>query len=241
MVGREAYPFYDSSMLSSTYAHAARLAVLNFFDADPKEYEVVFTTNASTALRIVGESYPYARGTESRLVIPTDAHNSVNGLREFARKAGAQVQYVPMEAPGKQTFQAPDDGADSLFVLTGQSNLSGLKGNLSLLAEAKFRGYDTVLDAAALAPTTAISLRSLNGSVDAMAISLYKLIGYPTGVGCLVAKKSFLTKLQKPWFSGGSVLIVQVCRSHFREARKWSQINFRCSPPPSITDNYSFA
>ncbi|KAF8309410.1 PLP-dependent transferase [Clavulina sp. PMI_390] len=198
-----------SSVLSSKYAHAARLAVLNFFDADPSEYEVVFTNNASTALRIVAEAYPYSKGADSKLILPTDAHNSVNGMREFALKAGAQVTYVPMEAPGKQTFLAPEDGAESLYVLTGQSNLSGLKGNLSLLAEAKSRGYNTLLDAAALAPTTAISLRSLKGSVDAMAISLYKLIGYPTGIGCFVAKKEFLTKLQKPWFSGGSVLVVQ--------------------------------
>ncbi|KAF8317189.1 PLP-dependent transferase [Clavulina sp. PMI_390] len=198
-----------SSMLSSKYAHAARLAILNFFDADPNEYDVIITTNASTALRVVAEAYPYSRGADSKLILPTDAHNSVNGMREFAIKAGAQVTYVPMEAPGKQTFKAPEDGAESLFVLTGQSNLSGLKGNLSLLAEAKSHGYNTLLDAAALAPTTAISLRSLNNSVDAMAISLYKLIGYPTGIGCLVARKEFLTKLQKPWFSGGSVLVVQ--------------------------------
>ncbi|KAF8308351.1 PLP-dependent transferase, partial [Clavulina sp. PMI_390] len=157
----------------------------------------------------VAEAYPYSRGADSKLILPTDAHNSVNGMREFAIKAGAQVTYVPMEAPGKQTFKAPEDGAESLFVLTGQSNLSGLKGNLSLLAEAKSHGYNTLLDAAALAPTTAISLRSLNNSVDAMAISLYKLIGYPTGIGCLVVRKEFLTKLQKPWFSGGSVLVVQ--------------------------------
>ncbi|KAF8307795.1 PLP-dependent transferase [Clavulina sp. PMI_390] len=197
-----------SSMLSSTYVHAARIAVLNFFDADPEEYDVVFTPNASGALRIIGESYPFVKGT-SDLVLPLDAHNSVNGLREFATKAGAKVDYMPIEVASKQRFEAPSESAGGLFVLTGQSNLSGLKGNLNLLADAKARGYDTLLDAAALAPSTAISLRSLNGSVDALAISLYKLIGYPTGVGCLVARKEFLAKLRKPWFSGGSVLIVQ--------------------------------
>lgn len=172
---------------------------------------MVFTSNCSSALRIVGEAYPYNNGS-SRIVLPTDAHNSVNGLREYAAKAGAAILYSPMEGP-RQTFSAPDDGEGSLFVLTGQSNLSGHKSDLGLIREAKQRGYDTLLDAAALAPTTAISLRALDNTVDAMAISLYKITGYPTGVGCLVARKEFLAKLRKPWFSGGSILIVQVCHS----------------------------
>jgi molybdenum cofactor sulfurtransferase len=43
-----------------------------------------------------------------------------------------------------------------------------------------------------------------------MAISFYKMFGFPTGVGALVAKESFLEKLERPWFAGGNVDIVQV-------------------------------
>jgi molybdenum cofactor sulfurtransferase len=43
-----------------------------------------------------------------------------------------------------------------------------------------------------------------------MAVSFYKMFGYPTGVGALVARKSFLAKLRKPYFSGGTVEVVQV-------------------------------
>jgi len=46
--------------------------------------------------------------------------------------------------------------------------------------------------------------------VDAMAVSIYKIMGFPTGVGALVVKKRFLNGLQKPWFSGGTVDVVQV-------------------------------
>jgi molybdenum cofactor sulfurtransferase len=69
-------------------------------------------------------------------------------------------------------------------------------------------GYNTLLDAAALAPTSAISLADMN--VDAMAISFYKMFGFPTGMGALIARKSFLNSLVRPWFSGGTVDIVQV-------------------------------
>ena len=63
-------------------------------------------------------------------------------------------------------------------------------------------------DAAALAATSHISLA--NSCIDAMAVSFYKMFGYPTGVGALIAKKSFLRKLKRPWFAGGTVDIVQV-------------------------------
>src|SRR5258708_117560 len=201
-----------SSEMSSHFAHEARLAVLSFFDADPNEYTVIFTTNASNALRIVGESYPFS--SNSHLILPLDAHNSVNGLREYAFAAGAHVSYTPMLGDIPQTLAAlpdPTSPNPGLFALTGQSNVSGYKYDLELLnLVKKLHGFDTLLDAAALAPTTRISLSGLASSVDAMAISLYKMIGYPTGVGALVARKAFLTKLKKRWFSGGSVRVVHV-------------------------------
>ena len=64
------------------------------------------------------------------------------------------------------------------------------------------------MDAAALAPTSAISLTKI--PVDAMAVSFYKMFGYPTGVGALVVKESFLAMLDRPWFAGGTVNVVQV-------------------------------
>src|SRR5262249_47520529 len=40
---------------------------------------------------------------------------------------------------------------------------------------------------------------------DFVAISFYKMFGYPTGVGCLLARRSALAKLRRPWFAGGTV------------------------------------
>ena len=80
-------PLY-SSTLSSTCADEARAAVLSFFRAPP-EYTVVFTNNATGALKLVGESYPFTN--ESTYVLCEDSHNSVQGIREFARRAGAKV------------------------------------------------------------------------------------------------------------------------------------------------------
>ena len=66
-----------------------------------------------------------------------------------------------------------------------------------LLSYAKAQGFDTLLDAEALAPTARISLRNMEGTVDAMAITFHKLFGYPTGVGALIARRDFLARLKR--------------------------------------------
>ncbi len=63
----------------------ARAAVLAFFRASPEEYVAVFAPNATGALRLVGEAYPFRAG--DRFLLTFDNHNSVNGIREFAPAA----------------------------------------------------------------------------------------------------------------------------------------------------------
>jgi len=207
----------NSSMLSSSCAEEARAAVLSFFQAPP-EYTVVFTSNATGALKLVGESYPFTN--QSTYVLGVDSHNSVHGIREFATRAGAKVCYIDstknggfVECTAKDVLTHnqphPSDNTQSLFALTGQSNISNCKNPLSIIEFASSIGYHTLLDAAALAPTSTISL-SEYPQLDAMAISCYKMFGFPTGVGALIVKKSFLAKLKRPWFSGGNVDLVQV-------------------------------
>ncbi|MER7183320.1 aminotransferase class V-fold PLP-dependent enzyme, partial [Streptomyces hyaluromycini] len=82
-----------ASRASGLLLAEARQAVLRHFNADPDEYAVIFTPNATGALRLVGEAYPFTR--DSRLVMSLDNHNSVNGLREYARARGAATVYVP--------------------------------------------------------------------------------------------------------------------------------------------------
>ena len=76
-----------------------------------------------------------------------------------------------------------------------------------MIKYATSQGYCTLLDAAALAPTSVFSLTDT--PVDAMAISFYKMFGYPTGVGALVVREDFLARLRRPWFAGGTVDVVQ--------------------------------
>ncbi|KAH7096551.1 PLP-dependent transferase [Auriculariales sp. MPI-PUGE-AT-0066] len=205
----------ESSRRSSELAYEARLTVLKFFDADPEEYSVIFTPNATGALKMVGESYPY-KGDSSTIFLPVDAHNSVHGLRVFAERCGAQVQYYGCGDRGgvdmvdlASKLEASQHGP-SLLVVTGQSNVTGAKAPLQeILPLAQRRGCHILLDAAALAPTSHFSLRET--PVDACAVSFYKIMGYPTGLGALVVRRTFArTVMRRVWFAGGTVTAVQV-------------------------------
>jgi len=53
-----------ASSLTMELLERTRRAVLNFFNASPREWVVIFTANATQALKLVGESYPFERGSE---------------------------------------------------------------------------------------------------------------------------------------------------------------------------------
>ncbi|EJD36696.1 PLP-dependent transferase [Auricularia subglabra TFB-10046 SS5] len=205
----------ESSRRSSELAYRAREAVLQFVDADKDDYAVIFTPNATGALKLVGESFPF--GEASSLLLPMDAHNSVHGIRVFAETNGTSVKYygcgprggVNMES--LQVIHTPCPSCStSLLVITGQSNVTAAKAPLQdILPMAREAGLYTLLDAAALVPTTKISLRKT--PVDACAISFYKICGYPTGLGALIVKRSFSRNvMRRVWFAGGTVTAVQV-------------------------------
>src|SRR5204863_5128719 len=95
-----------------------------------------------------------------------------------------------------------------------QSNFSGVAHPLSLVELARARGYDVLLDAAAFVATNRLDLRAV--SPDFVAVSFYKVFGYPTGVGALVARRDALERLRRPWFSGGTVIYASVAADRHR-------------------------
>jgi len=60
-----------------------------------------------------------------------------------------------------------------------------------------------LLDAAAFVPTNRLDLAVVKP--EFVTVSWYKMFGYPTGIGCLLARRDALARLRRPWFSGGTV------------------------------------
>jgi selenocysteine lyase/cysteine desulfurase len=209
-------PHSDSpaSAAATALVDEARDAVLTYFNAAPEEYTAIFTANATGALKLVGESYPFAAGAS--LLLTADNHNSVNGMREFARARGATTAYAALSPHDLRVdkerlfslFELPGGGEDRLFAYPAQSNFTGVQHPLSWIDDAHERGWDVLLDAAAFAPTNRLDLGRYHP--DFVALSFYKMFGYPTGVGCLIARRSALSRLRRPWFAGGTVIAATV-------------------------------
>ena len=195
----------------------SRQAVLAWFNAGD-DYTAVFTQNASAALKLVGESYPFASGGACLLTV--DNHNSANGIREFALARGASVAYAPLAMPDLRvdrarlapSFAVATKSESNLFVFPAQSNFSGVVHPLEWVEEAHASGWDVLLDAAAYVASNRLDLQTVKP--DFVSVSFYKMFGYPTGVGCLLARRATLSKLRRPWFAGGTVNFATVEGRH---------------------------
>jgi molybdenum cofactor sulfurtransferase len=208
-----------TSMAMTRLVESARSYILEYFNASPDEYMVIFTQNASGAIKLVGESYPF--DANSHYLLMFDNHNSINGIREFAHARGAQVSYVSVVAPEMKADEAQleaglklaKSNTHNLFAYPAQSNFSGVQHPLEWIERAQSMGWDVLLDAAAFTPTNRLDLSKWHP--DFVDISFYKIFGYPTGMGCLIARKATAEKLIRPWFAGGTILCATVQGENF--------------------------
>ncbi|CEM18312.1 unnamed protein product [Vitrella brassicaformis CCMP3155] len=227
-----------SSHAAEQAIDTARRQLLTFFGAASDEYSLVFTSGATESLRVVAEGFAFGPG--SVFAYPVESHTSVVGMRQYAFRHGARVatyemdrladvadpSYIgrrsiepPSPSPSPPPSQCPHEAFSSappppnLLIVTGESNFSGLKGDLSLLPSLMEPAiphhqlhYRVLLDASKLAASSRIDLSRT--PVDFMVFSLYKVFGYPTGLGGLIVRHSAAPLLSPPSFGGGTVQAV---------------------------------
>lgn len=190
----------------------ARQLALDFFGADPAVYDVIFTANTSAAIKLVAESYAFSPGRG--LVLSADNHNSVNGMREYARARSAPVHILPLddalrlEDPADRLAISARRLGAGLLAFPVQSNFSGVRHDLGLIEAAQAMGFDVLIDAAGCGVANAIRLAE--HPAQFLVFSFYKLFGLPTGLGALIARREALARLRRPWFAGGTVDFVSV-------------------------------
>jgi len=202
------------SKLTQREVDRARAKVLRFFKTDTDDYHLVFTGNASGALKAVGEYFPFQKDT-SAFIFTRGNHNSVLGIREYAHDKGAHIYSVDDDELAELLSDAkgffarrnrPFPSGPSLFAFPGEDNFHGAKYPLQLAKHFKAAAGDNwkvLLDAAALAPNSPVDLGTHRP--DFVALSFYKMFGYPTGLGALVLKADVGDKLNKVYFGGGNV------------------------------------
>jgi selenocysteine lyase/cysteine desulfurase/ubiquinone/menaquinone biosynthesis C-methylase UbiE len=199
---------HTGSKASEEAYERARAEIYRFFRCTPDEYEIVFTPNASAAIRLVAESFPFGPGSE--LILSKDNHTSVHGIREFAKSKGAFVRYIPLtpdmlivERSLQRALDRLDARSPHLLAFPAQSNASGALHDLQWIRRAHDRGAMVLCDAAAIAPLSGLDVGA--HQPDFVCLSFYKIFGYPTGVGCLLARRAALERLAPPSFAGGAV------------------------------------
>jgi len=235
-----------TSSAMTDHVERTRRFVLRYFNA-ADDYVLVFTQNASGALKLVGESFPFAPG--GRYLATFDNHNSVNGIREFARAKGAAVAYAPLTSPGLRVdleqlgtlLDRADPACENLLAFPAQSNFSGVKHPLDLVTKAQRKGWRVLLDAAAFVPSNRLDLKAVQP--DFVSVSFYKMFGYPTGVGALLIRRSAFPKLARPWFAGGTVNFASVqAQAHVLSSNEAAfedgTLNYLCIPAVEIGLEY---
>lgn len=225
----ECHKILTSNILGNPHSHhkpsaramdkilEAREAILKYFNAPNNEYEVIFTSGASSAIQLM-QHFKFMGG---ELLLTADNHNSVNGIREMAKQAGGVVRYSGLSpdlmldaSELDQRLTYPRSTGNKLFIMPAKSNYTGHYHDFfKWVPFAQARGWHVMLDAAAYLSNSNLNLSMVQP--DFVPVSFYKLFGYPTGLGCLLIRKSAFEVMHKKFFAGGSILLVSVMKDFF--------------------------
>ncbi|KAJ6626919.1 pyridoxal phosphate-dependent transferase [Mycena sp. CBHHK59/15] len=185
------------------------------------KWDVIFTSGATASMKLVGDAFPWKAGA-SRYRYLKQSHTSLVGVRGSALARGAIVDALDVDDV-LESFH--NDSQATLFGYPAQCNATGQRLGLELSRRLKQRHPNVyiLLDAAAYLSTAVLELDSIpiEDAPDFIACSFYKLFGYPTGLGCLVVKKSSASCLQRnSYFGGGTTDAISVSSPFWSQPRR---------------------
>lgn len=167
-------------------------------------------------MKTIGETFPWNENSTFRYL--RENHNSVLGVREYVLKSGGRYEdltedqveaWIQQENPPNSSSDASSP-AYHLFAYPAEDNFAGVLYPLRWIEGVQNKTTETdvwkvMLDAAAFVGTQPLSLRKF--PADYVAISFYKIFGYPTGLGALIARVESIDILKKVFWAGGSVAL----------------------------------
>ena len=209
-----------SSVLSTQRVELARSEALAFFQADPAHFDLVFVANSTSAIKLVAEGLvDYAAHMNKKVWYGyhAAAHTSLVGVRELA-SGGSRCFRDDQEVEdwflkGNPHCTGRED-LINLFAYPAQSNMNGRRLPLSwtgrIRKPANESGCETftLLDAAALLTTAPLDLSDHANAPDFIALSFYKIFGFPDLGALLIRRRSGHVLTQRRYFGGGTVDMV---------------------------------
>ncbi|KAF3762481.1 PLP-dependent transferase [Cryphonectria parasitica EP155] len=223
-----------SSQLSTRRIEDTRLRALQFFNANPGEFDLVFVANATAAIKLVAEALRATPGGFD-YVYHQASHTSLVGVRAEARESFC-LDDVQVEdwLDGGGLF--PVEGRPSstlLFAYPGQSNMDGSRYPLEWSGRARSLekcpgggALFTLLDAAALAATSPLDLGDSQTAPDFTVVSFSKIFGFPDMGALIVRRQAEPAFAFRKYFGGGTVETV-VCHKEQWHAPKEHRLHER--------------
>lgn len=205
-----------SSQLSSSRIEDTRVMALQFFNADPDFFDLVFVANATAGIKLVAEVFREQQACFN-YGYHYESHTSLIGVRESAQSSHCWND-AEIESLVSGSEIAHKVHGLSLFGYPAQSNMNGRRFPLSWSHKirdlAKKNGTRTyiLLDASSLVSTAQLDLGNKIVAPDFTVLSFYKIFGFPD-LGALILRRdsSHLFRRRK-YFGGGTVDIV-LCNS----------------------------
>ncbi len=206
-----------SSQLSTRRIEDIRLRVLQFFKADPEDFEVVFVANATAGIKLVMDAF---RGYKDGFLYGyhKDAHTSLVGVRETAVASRCLTDEAVEEllSDSHSFMDESSENCPGLFAYPAQSNMDGRRlplswpGKLRQSLSVGTRKIYSLLDAAAFASTAQFDLSDTSDAPDFTVVSFYKIFGFPD-LGALIVRKASGQILRKRRYFGGGTVEMVVC------------------------------
>lgn len=194
----------------------------------------MFVQNATAAIKLVSEILQsYSEGEGGFWYgYHGDSHTSLVGIREVARAGYTCFDHDEdveewIEAIGNgNTGDVEKSPPTRLFAYPGQSNMTGRRLPLTWHSQIRKSTANqstntfTLLDAAALASTAELDLHNPDTAPDFIALSFYKIFGYPD-LGALIVRRTLGSVLRRRrYFGGGTVeMVVNGVRWHSLHGR----------------------
>ncbi|ERS98415.1 hypothetical protein HMPREF1624_05199 [Sporothrix schenckii ATCC 58251] len=216
-----------SSQAAGHMIEDIRIRTLQFFGADPAEFDLIFVANATAGAKLVAEAFRALPGGFS-YAYHQACHTSLVGVREEAGKAVCLPSGEVEAWAAGETHDIAMNGNNTLFAYPAQSNMDGRRFPLSWSHRLRNQNQTldpddierdegknnvwTLLDAAAYAATSPLDLSDVHTSPDFTIISFYKIFGFPDLGGLIVRRPADHLFDSRRYFGGGTVDMV-VCSS----------------------------
>ncbi len=161
--------------------------------------EIIITRNATEALNIAIQGYPFKEGDEV-LINQLDYFSMIEAFRLLEKRGKIKVNAFDMpllpanEDEIVELYSKMITDKTKVILLTHVSNINGLIVPVKKIAAmAKEKGIDTITDSAHALGQVPFSLPALGS--DFVGMNLHKWIGNPIGAGVLYVKKERIKEM----------------------------------------------